>query len=165
MTSNGVSRNNVTGQKMFLVELLIHFCVQNAGCSRFIQNPSLATRVIFDTNVGFPQDDSLSPLLFIVYLEVALKSVRQEIDNEVQEMVYADGIDFISSQNLDIGKIKSLEEWQLKLNCAKTETTKISLDDNEWKKTLKFGIKLGSKEDIKRRKALAICAMNKLSKI
>jgi len=105
-------------------------------------------------------------LLFIVYLEAALKSVRQEIDNEVQEMVYNDDIDFISSQNLDIGKIeKSPEKWQLKLNCAKIETTKISLDDNDFRKTLKLGIKLETKEDIKRRKALAMCAMNNLSKI
>jgi len=31
MTSNGIDRNSVTGQKMFLVKPLIHLWVQNAG--------------------------------------------------------------------------------------------------------------------------------------
>jgi len=66
----------------------------------------------FVTYVEISQGNSLSPLLFIVYLKAALKTVRKEIDNEVPKMVYAVDIDFISSQNLDIGKTeKSLEKW------------------------------------------------------
>jgi len=119
----------------------------------------------FDANVGILQGGSLSPLLFIVYLEAALKSVWQEIAYEVQKMVYADDIDFISLQNLDIWKIKkSLENGNL--NWIVQNRNNQNITWWQWvEEDLKLGIKLGTKEDIKRRKALAMCVMNKRLKI
>ena len=50
-------------------------------------------------NVGTPQGDSLSPVLFIVYLETALREIREINKTEEgipTEMAYADDVDFIS---------------------------------------------------------------------
>ena len=77
----------------------------------------------FTSNVGTPQGDSLSPVLFTIYLEHALKEVRptlprptssfeEKIPNEV---VYADDVDFI------------LKKYQLKVNTDKTEYTSFNI--------------------------------------
>ena len=70
----------------------------------------------FTSNVGTPQGDSLSPVLFTIYLEHALKEVRptlprpttsfeEEIPNEV---AYADDVDFIGQNYADIKKIQEV---------------------------------------------------------
>ena len=70
----------------------------------------------FTSNVGTPQGDSLSPVLFTVYLEHTLKEVRPtlprpttsfeaEIPNEV---AYADDVDFIGQNYADIKKIQEV---------------------------------------------------------
>ena len=68
----------------------------------------------FTSNVGTPQGDSLGPVLFIVYLEHALKKVRtlllrpkvkyeKEIPNEI---AYADDVDFIGQDYVNINEIQ-----------------------------------------------------------
>ena len=59
----------------------------------------------FNTTIGTPQGDCLSPVLFVVYLEAALRSLRSKIgprsteDADTllpREIVYADDTDLIS---------------------------------------------------------------------
>ena len=53
----------------------------------------------FLANVGTPRGDSLSPVLFIVYLETALREIREinRIEERLPtETAYADDVDFIS---------------------------------------------------------------------
>ncbi|GFR81412.1 very-long-chain enoyl-CoA reductase [Elysia marginata] len=64
----------------------------------------------FLTNIGTPQGDSLSPVLFIIDLEQALKNVRSTLDSPSNtaeahlpnEIVYADDIDFIGNQPVNV---------------------------------------------------------------
>ncbi|GFR93923.1 RNA-directed DNA polymerase from mobile element jockey-like [Elysia marginata] len=54
----------------------------------------------FPSNIGTPQGDSLSPVLFVVYLEHVLKNIRKiEIlyTQNTLELAYADDVDFVST--------------------------------------------------------------------
>ena len=101
----------------------------------------------FTSNVGTPQGDSLSPVLFTIYLEHAVKEVRptqprptnsfeEEIPNEV---AYADDVDFIGQNYADIIKIQEVlkKKYQLKVNTDKTEYTSISKSEEGWKEVKK----------------------------
>ena len=49
---------------------------------------SITTRV--NTEIGSPQGDGLSLILFVVYLEAALREARSQLRNEIiLEMIYA----------------------------------------------------------------------------
>ena len=66
----------------------------------------------FVTNTGSPQGDSLSPILFTVYLECAMRELREKlvrpaIDRSLpSEIGYADNQDFISRSAESILKIE-----------------------------------------------------------
>ena len=120
--------------------------------------------------VGTPQGDGLSPVLFTVYLEAALREVREVLgqDNSPNEISYADDVDFIRSKEfVDTIIIEPImKKCNLKLNVAKTENTKLIRDKEEdWTKSKKVGSLLGGEEDITSRKILVTAAMNKLNKI
>ena len=125
-------------------------------------------------NVGTPQGDTLSPVLFIVYLEAALREIRNIENNEeglTTEIAYADDVDFISLiKHKDIKKVSEiLKKFNLLVNNDKTEYTtlsrKKSKQEEEWRKVKKVGSLLGDEEDIERRKQLATVAMIKLQPI
>ena len=113
----------------------------------------------FDTNIGIPQEDCLSPVLFTIYLEAALREVRNNV--HAQEIAYAADVDFISKDGLKLNIVeKILEKWNLKMNPTKTDTFKIG-SDNEWKNAKKLGMLLDTKQEWKRR---TTTAMHKLRK-
>ncbi|GFR71804.1 very-long-chain enoyl-CoA reductase [Elysia marginata] len=64
----------------------------------------------FNSNIGTPQGDGLSPVLFTIYLEHALRKTRTVIGDPTtkleelipREIAYADDVDFIGSQYIDI---------------------------------------------------------------
>ena len=117
----------------------------------------------FDTNNGISQRDGLSPVLFITYLEAALREVRNNA--YAQDIAYADDVDFISKDGVNLNIVeKILKKWNLKMNTTKTETLKIG-SDNEWKNAKKLGMLLNTKQEWKRRKQLTTTAMLKLKKI
>ncbi|GFS14330.1 Gag pol polyprotein [Elysia marginata] len=128
----------------------------------------------FLTNIGTPQGDSLSPVLFIIYLEQALKNVRSTLDSPSNtteahlrnEIVYADDIDFIGNQPVNVKEIEeTLKVHKLKVNVDKTEHTSVRKHSEEWKTSKKVGSPLGSKEDIEHRKHLSNIALNKMEQI
>ena len=141
----------------------------------------------FKSNIGIPQGDGLSPVLFTIYLEAALREVRkhrestsrgkhmtehdyaeQEKSNLPEEIAYADDVDFIGlNEHADIEEIQRiLAEYNLQVNREKTEYTDIerknNINEEEWKNVKKVGSLIGEKEDIARRKTLSNIAMNKL---
>ena len=92
----------------------------------------------FASTIGTPQGDSLSPVLFIVYLEAALRDLHSRLpprppaDAKLPlDVEYADDIDFISYSRPYLNEIERiapvcLVEWSLQINVAKTERTSVS---------------------------------------
>ena len=136
----------------------------------------------FATSIGTPQGDSLSPVLFTVYLEAALRDLRSRLpvrrladSNLPLDVEYADDTDFISTSRLfldDIERIAPacLAEWSLTINASKTERSSVCRHayrvDEEWRMTRKLlGSLLGEAEDVARRKQLANVAFRKLSTV
>ena len=130
----------------------------------------------FKTTIGSPQGDSLSPIIFTVYLECALRQLRPKIKRPISdkllppEVIYADDTDFISTSKVCLQNIKNnapeiLGKWCLKVNDGKTEETVIKRGKNEdekWRFTKKLGTLLGDSEELKRRKQLAAAAFKQV---
>ena len=77
----------------------------------------------FLSNIGTPQGVSLSPVLFILYLEAALKEVRDLPDHHQEdhlpsEIAYADDVDFVSLiKHKDIKAVQEiLKKYNLLVN-------------------------------------------------
>lgn len=126
------------------------------------------------TEVGSPQGDSLSPVLFTVYLEAALKDVRLKMTTKpILELCYADDIDYIFESQSDAERnekiiAQELEKWNLICNHSKTELTELRRDEPErelWRKTKKLGSLLGDEQDKVRRQSLASSAFSKLTSL
>ena len=100
----------------------------------------------FTSNIGTPQRDSLSPILFEVYLENALKEVRPLLPQPVtesektlpNEIAYADDVDFIARERIDVKQIQRVLKWyNLEVDVNKTEYTIRDRNENSWKNTKK----------------------------
>lgn len=130
----------------------------------------------FHSNIGTPQGDTLSPILFTVYLEFAMRELsnrltRPAVDmNLPQEIGYADDQDFISRSkdflnNVEEEATNTLARWSLHVNKSKTERTTITREADEnsesWRKSKKLGTLLGDSEGVTRRRVLASSALNK----
>ncbi|POM67071.1 RxLR effector candidate protein [Phytophthora palmivora] len=89
----------------------------------------------FTSNLGTPQGDSLSPVLFIVYLEAALRDLSDSLDIGYalldDMIVYADDADFVCRTVEDTAFIQDqapaiLARWSLAMNSSKTELTTVA---------------------------------------
>ena len=125
----------------------------------------------FVSNIGTPQGDSLSPVLFSVYLENALKEVRTILPRPTNELektlptdiAYADDVDFVGLKFVDTEEVQNtLHKYNLLVNVDKTEFTTLSRAGTEYKNTKKVGTLIGDEEDVKRRKRLSNAALTKL---
>ena len=151
-----------------------------------LENTNLQARIgqtlskPFNTDIGAPQGDCLSPVLFVIYLELALRQIRAkcprpEEDRAVpNEVLYADDTDFISTSKEVIAAIEPaaetiLKSWNLAVNREKTEHTKLNREETRerevWRKTKKLGTLLGDYEEMKKRKQLATVSFNNLWRI
>ena len=124
----------------------------------------------FRSNVGTPQGDSLSPILFTCYFESALRGIRSDSppdDILPPELQYADDLDFIGTDEQELEDVhdqcaETLPSHNLTVNTSKTERTKIYLADDleergseAWRNAKSLGSRLGSAQDVQARKALA----------
>ena len=127
----------------------------------------------FESNIGSPQGDSLSPVLFSIYLENALKEVRTILPRPILKKTrqqnlynYADDVDFIGLEFADIAEVqKTLKKYNLLVNADKTEQTTLSRSGKEYKNAKKVGTLIGDEEDMNRRKRLSTAAFAKLQNI
>ena len=132
----------------------------------------------FASTIGTPQGDSLSPVLFTVYLKAALRDLRSRLPPRPPadarlplDVEYADDIDFISYSRPYLNEIERiapdcLAEWSLQINAAKTERTSVSRQVDRthepWRTTRKLGSLLGDAEDVTRRMQLANVSFHKM---
>ena len=134
----------------------------------------------FTTNIGSPQGDALSPILFNIYLECALRELRARlprppIDSLLPpEICYADDVDFLSRSKEYTEKVRtnatsSLIVWNLKVNEDKTSSETIKREKEHesetWRKTRKLGSLLGDSEDMAKRQQLAAAAFSSLKEM
>ena len=141
----------------------------------------------FESNVGSPQGDAISGVLFNIYLEDALRRVRTSLNSRdstiehtyvhprsslPREMCYADDSDYPTLDTIRRDEILAatfdiLPQRNLKVNPEKTEHTIIERGSNEkdWRTVRKLGSLLGDQEDIAKRKQLSIAGMNELNNV
>ena len=152
---------------------LVQFLLSDTNIS--IKVNGATKELPFLSNIGTPQGDSLSPVLFILYLEAALKEIRDLPDQKEEhlpsEIAYADDVDFASMiKYKDIKAVQEvLKTYNLLVNEEKTEYTNIKREqkreEEKWRKVKKVGSLLGDEEDMARRRSLAAAAMGKMDKI
>ena len=146
----------------------------------------------FSTDTGAPQGDCASASEFTFYLAKSLETAIANDIPAVEELntiqikypivpqnyqididqQYADDINKISTRISAIGKLKDElpvkpSQQGLKINESKTEdfTIKRANCDNRWRDCKLLGSPLDTQNDIKRKKALAIKAANKLKHV
>ena len=138
------------------------------------------------TNIGAPQGDCASAILFTLYLAKALQdkklldppetsqSAQQPSSNQHNltiDQQYADDIGWATTNTGLTTNIKKnvppiLHERNLNINLDKTEEYIISKEGPEnWKKCRYLGSLLSTEEDINRRKSLAIHTFNQLKHV
>ena len=93
---------------------------------------------LFETTIGAPQGDSLSPILFCIYLKEAISRLPDQLGGK--ELIYADDVDFVTEKPLDIIEIsKQMAKYNLKVNPQKTEITTLTPTSLDNIKTKKLG--------------------------
>ena len=110
---------------------LIQFLLSNTHINTRINNADI--NAPFTSNVGTPQGDGLSPVLFTIYLEHALKEVRtvlgkpkSSLEEKIpREIAYADDVDFVGLEYIDIDAVqRTLHRYNLKVNIEKKKQKK-----------------------------------------
>ncbi|MEN9521703.1 MAG: hypothetical protein RL065_80, partial [Bacteroidota bacterium] len=146
--------------------ILIQLLLSNTKCKIRLNNFYSSW---FICNKGTPQGDGLSPTLFTIYLELALRDLYHQIfikyNINLEDIVYADDTDFITSDEFIVNIILNeapsiLEKWHLKMNISKTEIIYIDKFNNEWKKSKKLGCYLNDSINLKDRKTQTECLFN-----
>ena len=127
----------------------------------------------FPTTMGCPQGDGLSPVIFTVYLEAAMREVRALdcalYSHHIGEFSYADDVDFVSEsrpqlQNLLPTLVDVFSTYRLKVNPSKTEERTVTSDTKAPIAYKKLGAHLGPAESVRYRKQQAELAFRTMWK-
>jgi len=169
-----VMRGIVGPDELRLIQLLLHETTLTVRCKS-------TTSRQFSSLIGTPQGDALSPVLFVCYLEAALRQARQQLmprpisDSSIPpELEYADDMNLISTSRPWLEDAlpvlaDSFRSWNLHINEDKTEWVELnhasSPDEEPWRKTRFLGSLLGESQDISRRIQLAAAAYNTLQSL
>jgi hypothetical protein len=95
-----------------MVHVLLDKTTLQAKIERALSKP-------FDTNLGAPQGDSLSPVLFVIYLELAMRQLRATTPRSREDLalpseaIYADDTDFISTSNEVIAAVEPAAKCEM----------------------------------------------------
>jgi exonuclease III len=128
----------------------------------------------FATTIGTPQGDALSPIIFIVYLELALQDYYRQHPRALQPgedtTHYADDTDFISLQLTTNEYIQqhlpaALQRYNLQMNPDKSEHITIERATFNTLTNKKLGSKLGPTADITYRITQANNALHSMNKM
>ena len=123
----------------------------------------------FNTLIGVPQGDSLSPVLFTTYLSAAILQYTNEnqlIMGPLQHIIsYADDTDLININPNMNDLVQIFSQWNLKINPDKTEIININKADRRNINVKKLGNKISGNLDIVHRMSLARLAFNELHRI
>ena len=107
---------------------------------------------VFETNIGITQGDGLSPILFTIYFESAIRDLAKSLNlkSELLHMLiaYADDADFTTENLYLIDLIETeaptiLRKWNLQTNISKSEFTHLEKRKNRneeyWRNVKKVG--------------------------
>ena len=140
---------------------------------------------IFKTLLGIPQGDALSPILFVIYLEAAMREVRaldselymfggqyvgRDWYRELMEAAYADDVDLLCvdrdrlQRRLEVLK-STFKRYNLTVNEQKTERITLDRDLHVDTKYRKLGTHVDAAEDLRRRLTSANNAFHTLWKV
>jgi hypothetical protein len=118
------------------VARLVRILMSNTTCRVTVKN---ILGPAFETTIGIPQGDGLSPVLFVIYLEAAMRDVRNA-DAALYgfgrwgivptNLSYADDVDTFGVCKLKLDAIASKSavifiDWNLHINLGKTEHKEI----------------------------------------
>ena len=148
---------------------LVRFLLANTSIAIHVNG---ITTTPFASTIGSPQGDALSPILFAIYLEAAIRELyaqglmRPECDVKIPgSAIYADDTDFISLCSNYIDDVlrmvgPSFGGSNLIVNVDKTDLITLGLSDigvneSKWHSTRKLGSLLDVNEDVHRRIQLA----------
>ena len=134
-----------------------------------------STSETFVTDTGAPQGDCMSANEFTYYLsktlygneEVNIPTVSTPSNHFTMNLEYADDMTDMTTNGEHSKFLKTslpvkLDRRNLTVNVGKTEEFVIDKQHHDWKKCKLLGSLLDTEEDIKRRKGLAIDALNKI---
>ena len=111
-----ILKNIVEEDELRLIQILL----RNTHINTRINNADI--NAPFTSNVGTPQGDGLSPVLFTIYLEHALKEVRivigepkSPLEEKIpREIAYADDVDFVGLEYIVIVAVqRTLHRYNL----------------------------------------------------
>jgi retron-type reverse transcriptase len=101
-------------------------------------------------NIGTPQGDALSPILFIIYLDAALKEYWEEYGKpdtpQYQYCMYADDTSDHFFTKLYLPDV--LKKWNLQMNLRKKEHTTLAKEKVHTNDTKKLGTKMSDQQDV-----------------